>query len=198
MVTMETAKRECILLEAAKAFARFGFQKASVDDIAKAAKVAKGTIYLATPSKKELFYEVLLRDIRLWNAELHKRIDPRKNADDILVDITWASIHSIDDRPLVRDLLFGLHADLLPELKPRFDDLRRVCMEPVAEILRLGMRQGRFRPELDVEELSSVLIDLHIATMLFHGDKPDRELALARRAAASFDLILRGLMKPTA
>ena len=37
---MEAAKRECILIEAAKAFARFGFQKASVDDIAKAAKVA--------------------------------------------------------------------------------------------------------------------------------------------------------------
>lgn len=192
---METAKRECILGEAAKAFARFGFAKASVDDIAKAAKVAKGTIYLAASSKKELFYEVLLREIRAWNAELHKRIDPRKNADDILVDITFASINSIDERPLVRDLLFGHHADLLPELKPRFDDLRRICMEPIAEILRLGIRQNRFRSELDVEELSSILIDLHIATMLFHGNKPDREATFARRAAASFDMILRGLRK---
>ena len=190
---METSKRECILGEAAKAFARFGFQKASVDDIAKAAKVAKGTIYLAAPSKKELFYEVLLREIRASNADLHKRIDPRKNADELLVDITLASLASMDSRPLVRDLLSGHYAELIPELRPRFDDLRRICMEPVAEILRLGIRQSRFRPDLDVEELSSILIDLHIATMLFHGDKP---ATLARRAAASFDMILRGLLAP--
>lgn len=194
---MEAAKRECILIEAAKAFARFGFQKTSVDEIAKAAKVAKGTIYLAAPSKVELFYEVLFREIRDWNAELLKMIDPRKNADDILVEITWASVRSVDRRPLVRDLLFGHHHDMLPELKPKLDDLRRVCMEPVAEILRLGIRQKRFRKELDVDEVASILIDLHIATMMFHGDKanPDeRETSLAKRGVASFDLILRGLM----
>jgi AcrR family transcriptional regulator len=44
---MELAKKECILVEAARAFARFGFKKTSVDEIAKAAGVAKGTIYLA-------------------------------------------------------------------------------------------------------------------------------------------------------
>lgn len=194
---METAKRECILVEAAKAFARFGFQKASVDDIAKAAKVAKGTIYLAAPSKMDLFYEVLLREIRAWNAELLKMIDPRKNADDILIEISWASINSVDTRPLVRDLLVGHHHDMLPELKPKLDDLRMICMEPVAEILRLGIRQKRFRAELDVEEVASVLIDLHIVTLMFHGDKPNREEVLARRAAASFDLVLRGLLTQT-
>src|SRR5690349_8265124 len=108
---METAKRECILVEAAKAFARFGFQKASVDEIAKKAGVAKGTIYLAAPSKAELFYEVLLREIRAWNAELMKRIDPRKNADDLLVEVSWDSVNTLDARPLVRDLLLGHQAE---------------------------------------------------------------------------------------
>ena len=42
-----------------------------------------------------------------------------KLTDDILVEITWASINSVDSRPLVRDLLFGLHHDMLPELKPK-------------------------------------------------------------------------------
>src|SRR5512147_271297 len=130
VIKMETAKRECILVEAAKAFARFGFQKASVDDIAKSAGVAKGTIYLAAPSKKELFYEVLLREVRGWNAELMKRIDPRRNADDILIDITWASVGTLDDRPLVRDLLFGLHAEMVPELAGKIAELRLIGMEP--------------------------------------------------------------------
>jgi AcrR family transcriptional regulator len=192
---MEAAKRECILIEAARAFARFGFQKASVDEIAKKAGVAKGTIYLAAPSKKELFYEVLLREIRAWNAELMKRIDPRKNADDILVEISWDSVSTLDDRPLVRDLLFGRHSEQLPDLKDKVEELRRIGLGPITEVLRLGVRQGRFRPELDVEEVAGVLLDLHVATLMFHADTPDKESRLARRSAAGFDLILRGLLQ---
>jgi TetR/AcrR family transcriptional regulator, repressor for uid operon len=190
---MEAAKRECILLEAAKAFARFGFQKASVDEIAKNAGVAKGTIYLAAPSKKELFYEVVLRDVREWNAELLKRIDPRRNADEILIEISWDSVRSVDDRPLIRDLLYGKYFDMLPEIADKIDELRRVAMEPVNEILRLGVRQGRFRSEIDVEEVAGILLDLHVATMMFHGERATEE-KLSRRGAAAFDLVLRGLM----
>jgi AcrR family transcriptional regulator len=194
---MEIAKRECILVEAAKAFARFGFQKASVDEIAKKAGVAKGTVYLAASSKKELFYEVLLREIRDWNAELMKRIDPRKHADDILMEISWESMRTVDQRPLVRDLLFGKHAEMLPELKAKFTELRRIGMEPVAEILRLGMRQKRFR-ELNVDEVAGILFDLHVATLMFHGEGGDIESRLATRGIAGFDLILHGLIAPPA
>jgi AcrR family transcriptional regulator len=189
---MEAAKRECILIEAAKAFARFGFQKASVDEIAKKAGVAKGTIYLAAPSKKDLFYEVLLREIRAWNAELLRRIDPRKHADDLLVEITWDSIATIDERPLVRDLLFGHHQEQLPDIALKIDELRRIGKEPVEEVLRLGIRQGRFRKELDVEEVAGILLDLHVATMMLHAERATTP-ALQRRAAAAFDLVLRGL-----
>src|SRR6185295_10914335 len=102
---MDRAKRDCILLEAAKAFTRFGFQKASVDDIAKNAGVAKGTIYLAAPSKQELFYEVLLREVRSWNAEALALVDPRVPADELLVRLAEFSQRTIDEHPLVRDLL---------------------------------------------------------------------------------------------
>ncbi len=43
---MDAAKKDCILLQAARAFARFGFKKASIDDIAREAGVGKGTVYL--------------------------------------------------------------------------------------------------------------------------------------------------------
>lgn len=191
---MEAAKRECILLEAAKAFTRFGFQKASVDEIAKKAGVAKGTIYLAAPSKKELFYEVLLREMRDWNAELMKRIDPRQNADEILVAITWDSVRTMDTRPLVRDVLYGHYATMLPDFADKIDELRRIAMAPIAEILRLGVRQGRFRDALDVDEVAGILLDLHVATMMFHQERAS-EAFLERRGAAAFDLVLRGLLK---
>src|SRR5207253_6325715 len=62
--TMELAKKECILVEAARAFARWGFKKTSVDEIAKAAGVAKGTIYLAAESREDRFYQAVDRAVR--------------------------------------------------------------------------------------------------------------------------------------
>src|SRR5437763_3495601 len=111
---MELAKKECILVEAARAFARWGFKKASVDDIAKAAGVAKGTIYLAVESKEDLFYQALHREVRQWVAEVAKLIDPRKAADELLGEMALFGFQRLEESPLVRDLLAGKTRELLP------------------------------------------------------------------------------------
>lgn len=56
-------RRETLLLDAAsRLFARFGFDKTRVDEIAAAAGVSKGAIYLHWPSKFSLFEAVLVRE----------------------------------------------------------------------------------------------------------------------------------------
>jgi TetR/AcrR family fatty acid metabolism transcriptional regulator len=52
-------KRRRLVEAAARAFARSGFDRASVDDIARDAGVAKGTTYLYFPSKRALFLAAL-------------------------------------------------------------------------------------------------------------------------------------------
>ena len=190
---MEAAKRESILSEACKVFAKLGFQKASVDDIARRAGVGKGTIYLAAPSKKDLFYEVLLREIRGWNATLQKRIDPRRPAEQLLTELALSSLATMDDRPLVRDLLMGQHQEVLPDLKERLDELRRIGIQPIVEVLEIGIDQGAFRADLDVDEVARILLDLHTATVMFVVGQDRDPLRLARRSKSAFDLILRGL-----
>src|SRR5438552_18333164 len=104
---MDRSKKECILVEAAKAFARFGFRKASIDEIAKEAGVGKGTVYLAAESKEDLYYQVLHREIRAWQAECARPIDPRVPADQLLGHLLALSIQRLTTRPLVTELLQG-------------------------------------------------------------------------------------------
>jgi AcrR family transcriptional regulator len=52
-------RREQILEAAVEVFAQKGFAAATVPEIARAAEVAAGTIYLYFPSKRELFVEVI-------------------------------------------------------------------------------------------------------------------------------------------
>jgi AcrR family transcriptional regulator len=192
---MDQAKRELIVVTAAKAFARFGFKKASVDEIAKVAGVAKGTIYLAAESKEDLLYQALLHELREWNSQQARLIDPRKDALEILGELASRGLEILEQRPLVKQLVEGdLHA-LLPAWADRFDDLGELTRRNTADVLRLGVKQGRFRKDLDVEETATLLLDLQVSTMMFHNrEHPDREERRARRFAAAFALITKGLL----
>lgn len=53
------ATRDRILREAAREFARLGFEQANINMIAERADMGKGTIYLYFPSKRDLFISML-------------------------------------------------------------------------------------------------------------------------------------------
>ncbi len=191
---MDRDKRECIIVSAVKCFTRFGYKKASVDEIAKDAGVAKGTVYLAAENKEDLLYQALLHDLRDWNAQTSKLIDPRKDALELLSDLARAGLESLGDRPLVKQLLEGeLHA-LLPRWNDRFDELTNMGRRNTVDVLELGIKQGRFRADLDVENTAVLLMDLQISTLLFHNrEKPDREERLLARFMAAMSLLEKGL-----
>jgi AcrR family transcriptional regulator len=195
---MEQSKKECILQAAARAFSRFGFKKAAVDQIAKEAGVAKGTVYLAADTKEDLFYQTIHREVRAFTAEIAKLIDPRKPADQLLVECALAGVRYLEARPLVRDLLFRNHHLMLPEWADRLETLCELGRTNVREILRLGIAQGVFRAEIDVDEVTKLLEDVSIATHMFHlrGEPGEREDRLKRRLGAAMDLMMNGLRNP--
>jgi AcrR family transcriptional regulator len=190
---MDAIKKDCILVEAAKAFARWGFKKTSVDDIAKGAGVAKGTVYLACESKEDLFFQVIEREVAAWVAEVAKLIDPAVPADELLAKMSLAGVAYLETHPLVQDLLFGKTSELLPSRQERFQQLRALGTGHVVKVLRLGVEQGIFRPELDCEEVASLLQDLQLTTYIFHNYPGNRDARIARRGIAGMDLVLNGI-----
>lgn len=52
-----------ILIAALEEFSRHGFEGARMEDVARAAKVSKGTVYLYYPTKQALFEALVMRDI---------------------------------------------------------------------------------------------------------------------------------------
>jgi len=185
---MDAAKKDCILLQAARAFARFGFKKASIDDIAREAGVGKGTVYLAAESKEDLFYQVLHREVRAWQAECARTIDPRVPAPKLLGDLLTAAMDYVEKHPLVLDLLRGETLRALPDWEDRLEDLRAIGRQNVVEVLRIGVRQRAFREDLEVETVASLLQDFQLAAYA-RTKKGD----LAERARVGLDLVLRGL-----
>ncbi len=67
--------RETILATAQKLFARFGFNKTTVDEIAAAAHIAKSTLYHHFPSKEEIFRGVIEREGRNLARQIHDAVE---------------------------------------------------------------------------------------------------------------------------
>lgn len=190
---MDQSKKECILTAAVRSFTRFGFKKASVDDIAKEAGVAKGTVYLAADNKEDLFFQALNREVREWVGEISRSIDPRAAADQTLLRLARETAAKVEGRSLVWALLSGEDDRLLPQWRERLDELRALCTRNFQEVLELGGRQGRFRA-LDVPATSRLLLDMVVAALVFHAaPAPDRAERLQRWVESSFDVVLKGL-----
>jgi len=187
------SKRECVLVEAAKIFARFGFKKTSIDDIAKEAGVGKGTVYLAAESKEELFYQVLHREVRSWQAACAKVIDPRVSADQLLMRLYLEAQKHLEANTLVRDLFRGEMVRMLPKWAKRFEELRNLGRANLVEVLQIGIRQGVFRADLQVDEVAGLLQDMHLAAFILRPESAT-DAEMQARAAVGFDLVLRGLL----
>lgn len=190
---MDPDKQQRILDVATERFARFGYRKTSIDEIAADAGVGKGTVYLVSKNKQDLFYQCVHRELREWVAEVGRGIDPRVPADQLLVACTVAARQYLDERPLVRDLLLGNHDEVMPMWTDELEGLRAMSRANTREILHIGVRQGLFRADLDVDAVARILQDMHaIGLLLAYRERQSLE-EQARTAQVALDLLLNGL-----
>ncbi len=139
-------KRAAILDAALKLFGQYGYRRTSIDDIARAAEVSKGSVYLSFTSKEELF--------RALCADLIERVESS-------VARARAAEGSFEDR--LRGILeakFGLyfetvhrspHAAELMDSKGRlsadlFAQADRRYLGTVREVIETAAARGEIHP----------------------------------------------------
>ena len=108
------ARGERILEAAAELIVRWGYKKTTVDDIAKQAGVAKGTIYLHWKTREELFSAMLVREELKLTEDMQERIsnDPEGTT---LHGMLKHGILATMKRPIWKAILLR-DADVLGEL----------------------------------------------------------------------------------
>ncbi|HEY3344888.1 MAG TPA: helix-turn-helix domain-containing protein [Anaerolineaceae bacterium] len=109
---MERAQR--ILDAAAALILRWGYNKTTIDDIARQAVVAKGTIYLHWKTREALFAALLTREKLLFAEDFKQRItlDPEGCT---LHGIARQTVLAVMQRPLIK-ALFLRDQDILGKL----------------------------------------------------------------------------------
>ncbi|MCL1827217.1 MAG: TetR/AcrR family transcriptional regulator [Candidatus Cloacimonetes bacterium] len=75
---MESTKEEIILEAAKKVFVKYGYQKTSMEDIAKEAMIGKGSIYYYFNTKEDIFINIMENITKEVITELETKISQAK------------------------------------------------------------------------------------------------------------------------
>ena len=113
--------RRAEIVDAARSiFARKGFVRGIMDEIAKEAGIAKGTLYLYFRSEAEIYRAVLDRDMEFLKKGTLERIDAAKNLKDKIRAFTLARLENAEAQEGIlpdhghRIGKFVLHAKPIP------------------------------------------------------------------------------------
>ncbi|MBA3631741.1 MAG: TetR/AcrR family transcriptional regulator [Acidobacteria bacterium] len=141
-------KREAILRSAIKVFAQKGYFNSKVADIAKAAGIADGTVYLYFKSKDEILHSIFDRAMEEFISEGKKEIAEIAEADKRLRRI--AELH-LEKLGADRDLAIVFQVELRGSTKfmeefsaAGFADYLKIIQQTIEE----GQKTGVFRTDL--------------------------------------------------
>lgn len=148
-----------IVSVAHKLFTRFGFHKTSMDEIAKIARKAKGSIYYHFTSKEELFKEVVSKEIGHLKDQLSIiTINPDLCASDKLrkyITIRMAVLNeSANYHEIIKADLFE-HLDFVDDLRNELDEWER---SNLMEIIQQGFDKGEFVIRVEINALLDAII----------------------------------------
>ena len=146
------SRRDELLELAAAMFAERGLRATTVRDIADAAGILSGSLYHHFASKEEMVDEVL-RGFLDWLFERYQHIvDTEPNPLERFKGLFMASFDAIEDRH-AQVVIYQDEAKRLSS-QPRFsyvEDLNRKQRQMWVDVLRQGIKEGYFRPDLDVD-----------------------------------------------
>ena len=151
-----TGKRESILRAATRVFARNGYFNSKVADIARAAGVADGTVYLYFKSKEEILHSIFDQNMAEALAADRKLIDKLRDPREKLRRI--ATLH-LERLGADRDLAVVFQVELRGSTK-FMEEFSAAGFAEYLGLLRAifeeGQRAGLFRKELNAKVAAKI------------------------------------------
>jgi len=150
-------KRMAILLAATEVFARNGYFNSKVADIARAADVADGTVYLYFKSKEEILHSIFDQNMDDAIAAARKLIEKVDDPREKLRRIALLHLQRLGSN---RDLAVVFQVELRGSTK-FMEEFSAAGFAEYLELLRKtyeeGQRSGVFRKDLNAKLVSKIL-----------------------------------------
>ncbi len=155
--------RHAEILEAArKVFAEKGYTRASVEDIAHAAGIAKGTLYLYYPSKHDIYREALKRGLGALCDELEAKVKAENNCEAKVRAFISAKLTWFEQNHDLFKIYYAEYADAMRQPPYLHQDFKGFH-ERQMKLLKGALNEGIFRKvirRLPTEATALAILDI--------------------------------------
>ncbi len=196
-------RRQQIIVAAKRVFSDKGFNKATMEDIAREAELSPGTLYLYFKNKEELYASLSLRIlqyllIRVEHVNSEKDLGPDKKIDTLME----AMYDVYDFDPLIIINMFHLQSsetlkNLSPKLLEEIKGLSRKALGAIAAIFEDGAKTGKFIDKHPIA-LADTFWALFSGVVLWEASKKiineDKDY-LKQTLKIAFEIYRRGITK---
>jgi len=192
------ARRQAQILNAARAiFAKNGYRRTTIDQIAEYLNVGKGTIYRYFTDKKGLFLAVFEHGMSDLCNSIVSKVEKTDSPPEKFRMAVTAFFGFFDENRDMIEIEMQVRSEFKAEYQQVYRDLYSHYIVNVQENLRNGIKMGIFR-DMDVERtaeaysgmLRGVLQGFYLRE--YDSEKPE---TLADKAEAVLALLLNGILK---
>jgi AcrR family transcriptional regulator len=191
------ARRQAVLAAAAAVFAKFGYQRATMAQVAEAAGVAKGSVYLSFASKEDLFYalfENLAKEATEGSVSLPEGATALAQieeimcaaaevieANEIIVPLTL-EFWSVCGVEQTRDRFGRKSAEMFDEFRSR-----------IVAILKHGQARGEVAADAPLAEVASCVISMIDGLLVQQW--ADASVSMSKTLRRALPVLLGGLKR---
>lgn len=197
-------RRQQIIVAAKRVFSEKGFNKATMEDIAKEAELSPGTLYLYFKNKEELYASLSLRILQYLHIRVtHVNKETSQSPDQKLSALMEAMYDVYDFDPLIIINMFHLQSsetlkNLSESLLEEIKDLSQKSIGAISKIFEEGMQKGIY-VDCHPVALADIFWSMFSGVVLWEASKKiissDKDY-LKSTLSTAFELFERGIRKP--
>ena len=187
-------KQQDILAASLRCFGRYGYKKATMEDIASEVGLTKGALYTYARSKKDLYHQAVTSALSRWQNRVIEAIEKEITPLARFETMSFKAFQYLTEDQALRQVLID-KPDIFPmfgEQDP-FNETNEKSRDILRSIIEQGVAEKIFRP-LDIDSATWILFSIYkmfiIDTYIITGQEKTEKLF-----RDSVDLVLKGLLR---
>ena len=199
-------RREEILDAAQRVFVEKGLITATVDDIAIAAELSKGTLYLYFESKEDIYIALMMRGLRLLYSMFNNIISVETSVVKILHRMEEAYTEFFNTqrnyfRMLDSAFRPNVHKEVSEEMRRTYTTQSQKNWEQIIDLFNRGVREKKIRNDINPVDMA-IIIWSNATALMTRIDREgeiwqkERNIDLTKTLEASFHLLTDAILTP--
>lgn len=145
MRSLNDNKKLAILKAAGKVFPGKGFHKTLMDDVAREAKIGKGTIYRYFSNKEDLFFSILENGMDELYGRMTKARKKRNSPENKVASMVGALADFVIENRTLLNLMHEIEGKEIMKRVKKIKAHNQKVIKVLADELKNGAKEGKFK-----------------------------------------------------